>query len=70
VTVSRIACSGLRRVDADLAASGSHHAPMPRMIRPGARSSRVENVAASSAGLRVQLFTTPLPTVIRSVTAA
>jgi hypothetical protein len=40
------------------------------MIRPGARSSSVENVAASSPTLRVQLFTTPEPTFIRSVTAA
>ena len=42
---------------------------MPRITRPGARSSKVENVDASSAGLRVQLFTTPEPTLIRSVTA-
>ena len=43
---------------------------MPRMIRPGARSSSVENVAASRAGLRVQQSTTPEPILIRSVTAA
>ena len=51
-------------------ASGSHHAPMPRITRPGARSSSVENVAASRPTFRVQLLTTPEPTLIRSVTAA
>ena len=51
-------------------ASGSHHAPIPSMIRPGARSSSVENVAAISPALRVQLFTTPEPILILSVTAA
>jgi len=40
------------------------------MIRPGARSSSVENVEARRAGLRVQQSTTPLPTLIRSVDAA
>jgi hypothetical protein len=40
------------------------------MTRPGARSSSVENVLASRAGLRVQMSMTPLPTLIRSVVAA
>ena len=39
-------------------------------MRPGARSSNVENVAASRAGLRVHMSSTPLPTLIRSVEAA
>ena len=69
-TVSRIACTGRRRSMPTFEASGSHQAPMPRMIRPGARSSSVENVAASRPTLRVQLFTTPEPMRIRSVTAA
>ena len=47
------------------AASGSHQAPIPSLIRPGARSSSVEKVAASSPTLRVQLLTTPEPTAIR-----
>ena len=34
------------------------------MMRPGARSSSVENVLASRAGLRVQMSITPLPTLI------
>ncbi len=42
---------------------------MPRMTRPGARSSSVEKVEASRAGLRVQLLTTPEPTRMRSVQA-
>ncbi len=67
--VSRIARRGLVRLMPTFAASGSHQAPMPRMTRPGARSSSVEKVAANSAGLRVQLFTTPEPTLMRSVTA-
>ncbi len=65
--VSRMAVRGLVRVMPTFAASGSHHAPMPRITRPGARSSRVENVDANRAGLRVQLFTTPEPTLIVSV---
>ena len=40
------------------------------MIRPGARSSSVENVLARRAGLRVQMSTTPDPMRIRSVPAA
>ena len=51
-------------------ASGSHHAPRPHRIRPGARSSSVENVLASRAALRVQTSMTPEPTLIRSVPAA
>ena len=43
---------------------------MPRMTRPGARSSSVENVAARRAGLRLQQSTTPEPTLMRSVTLA
>ena len=43
---------------------------MPRMMRPGARSSSVENVDASRAGLRVQQSTTPDPIFTRSVVAA
>ena len=39
-------------------------------MRPGARSSSVENVAASSPTFRVHVFTTPEPIPIRSVTAA
>ena len=46
-------------------ASGSHQAPIPSLTRPGARSSRVENVAASSPTLRVQVLTTPEPIPIR-----
>ena len=69
-TTSRIACRGLRRSMPTLPARGSHHAPIPRMILPGARSSRVENVAARSPAFLVQVFTTPDPILIRSVTAA
>ena len=69
-TISRIALSGRTRCTPTFDASGSHQAPMPRRMRPGARSSSVENVEASRAGLRVQQSTTPLPTLIRSVTAA
>ncbi len=43
---------------------------MPRMTRPGARSSSVLNVAASRAGLRLQQSTTPEPTLMVSVTLA
>jgi hypothetical protein len=50
-----------------LAARGSHQAPIPRITRPGARSSSVEKVEARRAGFLVQLFTTPEPTLIRSV---
>ena len=39
-------------------------------MRPGARSSRVENVAASRAGFRVHMSSTPLPTLMVSVEAA
>ena len=53
-----------------LVANGSHQAPIPRMIRPGARSSSVENVEASRAGLRVQQSTTPEPILMVSVQAA
>jgi hypothetical protein len=67
---SRIARSGFRRSTPTLDASGSHHAPIPRRMRPGARSSSVTNVAARSPTFRVQLFTTPEPTLIRSVVAA
>jgi hypothetical protein len=45
-------------------------APIPSSTRPGARSSSVTKVAARSPALRVQLFTTPEPTLIREVTAA
>ena len=51
-------------------ASGSHHAPSPHRMRPGARSSSVENVLARRAALRVQMSMTPEPTLIRSVAAA
>ena len=40
------------------------------MMRPGARSSSVENVAANRAGLRLQQSATPEPILIRSVTEA
>ncbi len=40
------------------------------MTRPGASSSRVENVAASRPTLRVQIGMTPDATLMRSVTAA
>ncbi len=40
------------------------------MMRPGARSSRVENELARRAGLRVQMSMTPDPTRMRSVPAA
>src|SRR5579884_494874 len=69
-TTSRIASSGRRRSTPTFDARGSHHAPMPHNTRPGARSSSVENVAAIMAGFRVQLLMTPLPTLMRSVTAA
>ena len=39
-------------------------------MRPGARSSSVENVLARRAVLRVQMSMTPEPTLIRSVAAA
>ena len=42
---------------------------MPRITRPGARSSSVENVAARNAGLRTHMLTTPEPSLMRSVTA-
>ena len=51
-------------------ANGSHQAPIPRMIRPGAKSSKVEKVDASLAGFRVQQSTTPEPIFIFSVSAA
>ena len=65
-----MALRGRARFTPTFDASGSHQAPMPRRIRPGARSSRVENVEASRAGLRVQQSTTPLPTLMVDVTAA
>ena len=64
-----MARSGLSRLMPTFAASGSHHAPMPRVTRPGARSSRVEKVAARNAGLRTHMLTTPEPRPMRSVTA-
>ena len=70
VTTSRITVSGRSRSMPTLLASGSHHAPRPQMMRPGARSSSVENVLASRAGLRVQMSMTPLPTLIVLVLAA
>ena len=42
---------------------------MPRMTRPGARSSSVEKVAARNAGLRTHMLTTPEPSLMRSVAA-
>ena len=69
-TTSRIAVNGLDRWMPTLAASGSHQAPSPHRILPGARSSSVENVLASRAALRVQMSITPDPTLIRSVAAA
>jgi len=69
-TVSRIASKGFVRWIPTFFASGSHQAPMPHTIRPGARSSSVRNVAASRPILRVQLLITPEPTLMRSVTAA
>ncbi len=38
-TVSRIACTGRCRSMPTFVASGSHHAPIPSLMRPGARSS-------------------------------
>ena len=70
MTTSRIMANGRRLSMPTLAASGSHQAPMPRIIRPGARSSRVEKVDARRAGLRVQQSTTPDPILIVSVHAA
>ena len=40
------------------------------MMRPGARSSSVENIDASRAALRDQMSITPEPTLIVSVVAA
>ena len=68
MTTSRITFSGLARVMPTLAASGSHQAPSPRITRPGARSSRVEKVAANRAGLRLHTSATPEPSRIVSVT--
>src|SRR6266851_5967369 len=68
--VSRIAFSGFLRSMPTFFASGSHHAPMPQMMRFGARSSSVKKVAASNPILRVQLLITPLPIFMREVTAA
>ena len=69
VTTSRIASSGRRRSTPTLLASGSHHAPSPQIMRPGARSSRVENIDARRAGLRVQMSITPDPILIVVVVA-
>jgi hypothetical protein len=62
--------SGDSRAMPTLLASGSHHAPRPARMRPGARSSSVENSDASRAGFRVHTSMTPEPTPIRSVVAA
>ena len=70
VTTSRIARSGCGRSMPTFVASGSHHAPSPHRMRPGARSSSVENVLARRAALRVQMSMTPEPILIRSVAAA
>ncbi len=70
MTVSRMASSGLRRSIPTFFAKGSHHAPIPQIIRSGARSSNVRKVAANKPILRVQLLMTPDPTLIFSVTAA
>ena len=69
VTISRITVSGRARSMPTLAANGSHHAPSPQIMRPGARSSSVENVLARRAGLRVQQSITPEPILIRLVVA-
>ena len=69
-TTSRITRSGRARSMPTFVASGSHHAPSPHRMRPGARSSSVENVLARRAALRVQMSMTPEPTRIRSVAAA
>ena len=65
-----MAFSGLTRLTPTFDANGSHHAPIPRMIRPGARSSSVEKVEANRAGFLVQQSTTPEPILIVSVVAA
>jgi len=69
-TTSRIARSGRLRSMPTFEASGSHQAPRPRITRPGASSSSVENVAASRPTLRVQIGMTADPTLMRLVTAA
>ena len=65
-----MAVSGFLRSMPTFFASGSHQAPIPQMMRLGARSSSVRKVAASKPMLRVQLLITPEPIMIRSVTAA
>src|SRR5579864_3832596 len=69
VTISRMTVSGWSREMPTLRASGSHHAPSPQMIRPGAKSSSVAKVEARTAGLRVQIEATPDPSLMRSVVA-
>ena len=70
MTTSLITVSGFLRSIPTFEANGSHHAPIPRMIRPGAKSSSVEKVEASLAGFLVQQSTTPEPIFIFSVFAA
>src|SRR3972149_1146426 len=69
-TYSRMALRGRLRSTPTLAARGSHQAPRPQRMRPGATSSRVAMVCATRAALRVHVLITPEPILIRSVTAA
>ena len=68
--ISRIIRRGFSRRTPVREASGSHHAPNPRMTRPGASRSRVAKLWATKAGLRVQMGMMPEPTRMRSVTEA
>jgi hypothetical protein len=67
---SRIDFSGLEIGSPTLVASGSHHAPMPRIARPGATSSSVLKVTAINAALRLLLLSTPVPIFTFRVLAA
>jgi hypothetical protein len=71
---SRMALSGFSRCTPTRAAIGSHQAPSPSMTRPcpstlPPSSHIVDQVAAMTAGLRVQIGSTPDPKRMRRVLA-
>ena len=51
-------------------ASGSHQAPSPRIVRPGASMSSAAKLWAIRAAFLVQIRMIDVPSRIRSVTAA
>ena len=68
--ISRIAPIGLGISIPTWLASGSHHAPSPSTMRPGASMSSAAKLCAISAGFLVHIGMTAVPSLMRSVTVA